>query len=134
LTSRQHAKKREPKHQRKEKADDAGSAHASDLYSRPSSSSITSTQVVTDGSELTASPRLIAISFKRPWNRRRLASSFGPETSSPCDHCAISWSEGLRLLVFTQAVPRPSHRPIHAAQMPSHRCPGNRPDIYRTQQ
>lgn len=62
LTSRQHTEKREPEHQRKEDADNAGPAHASDPYSRSSSSSITSAQVVTNGKELTATPRLFAIS------------------------------------------------------------------------
>lgn len=68
LTGPQHSQKWQPKHQCKEAADDDGPVHASDIYSLPSSSSITSAQVVTDGKELTATPRLIAISFKRPWN------------------------------------------------------------------
>ena len=62
LTGPQHAEQWKPERQRKEDEDDAGSAHASDLYSRPSSSSMTSAQVVTDGRELTATPLLFAIS------------------------------------------------------------------------
>jgi len=62
LAGRRHAEKRESEHQREENADDTDPVHASDLYNRPSSSSITSTQVVTDGRELTAMPRLLAMS------------------------------------------------------------------------
>ena len=57
LTGPQHSQKWQPKHQRKEDADDDGPAHVSDLYSRPSSSSITSAQVVTGGKELIDMPR-----------------------------------------------------------------------------
>src|SRR6185312_6877343 len=79
LTGPQHSQKWQPKHQRKEDADDDGPAHVSDLYSRPSSSSITSAQVVTGGKELIDVPRLLAMSCIRPWNRWWAASAFGPE-------------------------------------------------------
>ena len=58
----QHAEKRKPEDQRKKDADDAGPAHTLRPYIRPSSNSITSAQVVTEGRELTATPRLFAIS------------------------------------------------------------------------
>ncbi len=66
LTGPQHSQKWQPKHQHKEDANDDGPVHASDLYSRSSSSSITSAQVVTGGRELTGTPRFAAISFRRP--------------------------------------------------------------------
>jgi hypothetical protein len=69
LTNPPHTEKRKAKYQRKGHADNNGSIHVPCYYMRSSSSSMTSAQVVTDGKELTATPRLAAISCRRPWNR-----------------------------------------------------------------
>ena len=102
FTSPQHAKQRKPKHQHKGNTNDTRSTHDSCYYIRSSSSSMTSAQVVTDGKEPTATPRLVAISCRRPRNRWRADSSFGPEARRFLLHCVISSSDGLRPLVFTQ--------------------------------
>lgn len=66
FTGQEHAKEWKPKHQHKENADGAGSTHVSCYYMRSSSSSMTSAQVVTGGREPTDTPRLVAMSCKRP--------------------------------------------------------------------